>query len=397
MNYDAAGSKHSKVSPEETREYLMGAEFVDGEIEAIHHPEGRVVFIDGAVEYEYSIRDHLGNTRVSFIDFDDDGEINPQPGAGELVQENHYYPFGLNIQNPNYANSADPKNNYQYNGIEKLSDMNLQLLTAEFRSYDPSIGRWLQVHPLAEFAPDINPYRFGFNNPVLFNDPLGLFETKKEARRFRREMRRDAKKRGEKKGKYKIVKNGAGRYNVEQKNGDGVWTRTEGGDMVGMSSASSLYPTFQEHKPNFFGWINEQGLLGRMVYTTIDAPVTLLQDMFVLTPMHLDGTYMKPNEHAESLVNTAMLAVPFTKSLKPIKGALPEGTILLRRLNTAQFSSKFKGTAIARAKAKIRGRLNRAHNIVGDMVNNSINGGKPLISASRLAVPSADPGVSSDR
>ncbi len=175
MNYDAAGSKHSKVSPEETREYLTVAEFVDGEIEAIHHPEGRVVFMDGVVEYEYSIRDHLGNTRVSFIDLDDDGIIDPKASGDELVQENHYYPFGLNIQNPNYANSADPKNNYQYNGKELVDDLGLGWMDYGARWYDPSIGRWGQIDPMAEtdHSVGLTPYHYVANNPINGVDPDG--------------------------------------------------------------------------------------------------------------------------------------------------------------------------------------------------------------------------------
>jgi RHS repeat-associated protein len=33
------------------------------------------------------------------------------------------------------------------------------------RNYDPAIGRWMNVDPLAEKVTDGTPYRYAFNNP----------------------------------------------------------------------------------------------------------------------------------------------------------------------------------------------------------------------------------------
>ena len=35
---------------------------------------------------------------------------------------------------------------------------------------------WLSVDPLAEKAPNWTPYRYGFNNPIRYTDPAGMFE-----------------------------------------------------------------------------------------------------------------------------------------------------------------------------------------------------------------------------
>ncbi|HEX8039534.1 MAG TPA: RHS repeat-associated core domain-containing protein, partial [Chryseosolibacter sp.] len=42
-----------------------------------------------------------------------------------------------------------------------------------FRGYDPALGRFGQVDPMASASASQTPYSFGFNNPVLFNDPNG--------------------------------------------------------------------------------------------------------------------------------------------------------------------------------------------------------------------------------
>lgn len=55
------------------------------------------------------------------------------------------------------------------------------------RLYMSDLGRWGVVDPLAELGVTITPYRYGFNNPILYTDPFGLFETRKEAREYRRE------------------------------------------------------------------------------------------------------------------------------------------------------------------------------------------------------------------
>jgi uncharacterized protein (TIGR02594 family) len=57
----------------------------------------------------------------------------------------------------------------------------LELYSTEFRSYDPQIGRFHQVDPLAEFSFNWSGYSFVQNNPILFNDPLGLDTLRRNA------------------------------------------------------------------------------------------------------------------------------------------------------------------------------------------------------------------------
>ncbi|MEN9488375.1 MAG: hypothetical protein RL494_640 [Bacteroidota bacterium] len=77
---------------------------------------------------------------------------------------------------------------FGFNSMEKDDELkgSGNSYTTEFRQYDPRLGRWLSVDPMASDAPGWTPYRAFFNNPILYTDPSGLYETKREARQARR-------------------------------------------------------------------------------------------------------------------------------------------------------------------------------------------------------------------
>ena len=61
-------------------------------------------------------------------------------------------------------------------GKEWQDELNLNVYTLDYRQYDPALGRFSSPDVLAEKAYSITPYRYGFNNPVFWRDPLGLYE-----------------------------------------------------------------------------------------------------------------------------------------------------------------------------------------------------------------------------
>ncbi|MEM9920948.1 MAG: DUF6443 domain-containing protein, partial [Bacteroidota bacterium] len=182
FSYDAAGSKLRKTVKvgsmvTSQQDYVDGIEYKNQSLEAIYHSEGRLYFDKGQSRYEYSIRDHLGNTRLTFSDLDQNGviDVTGDEESSEILQENHYYPFGMQAKGP-WMERKGRGNRYTFNGMEEENDLNLNWIHARHRTYDPVLCRWNQVDPLSEIANNWTPYRFAYNNPVRYTDQSGLIE-----------------------------------------------------------------------------------------------------------------------------------------------------------------------------------------------------------------------------
>jgi RHS repeat-associated protein len=192
--YDASGAKLRKMvlengSVKETRDYVNGVEYKNRLLERVSHSEGAVVLNEyGNDQHEYVLRDHLGNTRVTFRDGTNKGHffdwntwsyknLDPNYDDGivtkdDIVQINNYYPFGLNMEGD--WNGASGNNKYQYNGKEWNDDFGLGWNDYGARFYDPAIARWTAVDPLSEKMRRHSPYNYAFDNPMRFIDPDGM-------------------------------------------------------------------------------------------------------------------------------------------------------------------------------------------------------------------------------
>ena len=166
--YDATGRKLRSINAAngQTRDYIDGIEYVGGTMELIHTEDGRITRSGGTYTHHYFLRDHLGNNRAGFIEGTD-------VTTPDFVAD--YYPFGLQYLQ-SIARSGSPKNNYLYNGKELQDGLKQYDYGARF--YDPVIGRWGSVDPLAENHTDITPYNYVLNNPLIYTDEFGLDTTR---------------------------------------------------------------------------------------------------------------------------------------------------------------------------------------------------------------------------
>ncbi len=101
---------------------------------------------------------------------------------GPLMEETHYYPFGLTMAGISSKAAGSFMNRYKFNGGNELQSgefsdgSGLELYDAIHRLYDPQLGRFGQIDKLSELSIDFTPYGFARNNPIWMNDPLGLKE-----------------------------------------------------------------------------------------------------------------------------------------------------------------------------------------------------------------------------
>ena len=127
----------------------------------------------------------MGNIRLSY-------SLDPSVNVLKIIEENHYYPFGLKHSGYNaelvmYSrnNSGSlkivpvppfltPSFNYKYNGKELQEELGLNVYDYGNRLYDPARAGWSTIDPLVEKTRRFSPYNYCFNNPLRFTDPDGM-------------------------------------------------------------------------------------------------------------------------------------------------------------------------------------------------------------------------------
>src|SRR5690554_5064725 len=205
--YNAAGQKLTKTMRDNDSikivRYLDGFQYAGSQLQFFPTSEGYVKATPVgnanpdlpptgyAYNYVFNYTDHLGNIRVSYTK-------DPQQGTLQILEENHYYPFGLrheiyvtgskrqhgfgndggggDIDDVELINMLRTDYQYKYNGKEWQDELGLGLYDYGWRNYDPALGRWAVIDPMADVNPNWTPYRYAFNNPLMFIDPTGMLE-----------------------------------------------------------------------------------------------------------------------------------------------------------------------------------------------------------------------------
>lgn len=196
--YDATGGllarKVTQSSTVNTYEYLRGFQYANTVLNHFPTKKGYVEVSGSAgayiYNYVYQYKDHLGNIRLSY-------GVDPQTSEVRILSENNYYPFGLKhenynssqyiyttsglVQNPGTCTTCPSGYIYGFQEQEHHDELGLKWLNFKWRNYDSSIGRFVNIDPLAEKFTSSSPYSYAFNNPVYYAEIDGLEPTPYEA------------------------------------------------------------------------------------------------------------------------------------------------------------------------------------------------------------------------
>ena len=166
--YDASGNKLSKTVNEtgqgqKITTYLGGMIFENNVLQHIATAEGRLRSNGSAFTADYFLKDHLGNVRSM---------INEN---GTLLEETHYYPFGLTMKGISTGATGilhNKEKTFQNQQIDE--DLDLNWVQFKYRNHDPQIGRFIEVDPLSDKYVHNSTYAFSENKVTAHVELEGL-------------------------------------------------------------------------------------------------------------------------------------------------------------------------------------------------------------------------------
>lgn len=119
---------------------------------------------------------YVSNESSEMVYFDD---LNVALTRGRIIEEDHYYAYGLKIAAISSVKLGDLNegmlnNKNLYNDKELFDDADLDWYDYGFRNYDAQIGRFTQLDPLTWDYPELTNYQYASDEPIANIDMDGL-------------------------------------------------------------------------------------------------------------------------------------------------------------------------------------------------------------------------------
>ncbi len=134
---------------------------------------------------QYELANHLGNVLVTIQDrkrgIDQAGIGNPNEidyYIPYVISTQDYYAFGSIMEERGFDEGSYLSTSYRFgfNGMEREKGINSNSYATKYRIFDPRLGRWFSLDPLAHVQPYLSPFQSMANNPVQFADPTGAIQ-----------------------------------------------------------------------------------------------------------------------------------------------------------------------------------------------------------------------------
>ena len=113
---------------------------------------------------------YIDNSSADKVYFDEFIIERTEATVAVVVQENHYYPFGMNMKGIEELDlqSLDSKDEhrFQYNGKEKEESFGLNWTDYGWRNMDVQLGRFTKIDRFSEKYYSSTSYHYVLNNPI---------------------------------------------------------------------------------------------------------------------------------------------------------------------------------------------------------------------------------------
>ena len=144
-------------------------------IKHINFTNGRSIASNATKSYQnhYFIKDNLNSIRLQYADINQDGVISQNYSSQEIISENDFYPFGLQLTNSNKNMLSPNESDLKFNGKRLNQTYELNSYNFGARIYSPEIGKFLSVDRFNEKYKAYNGYQYTANNPINLVDING--------------------------------------------------------------------------------------------------------------------------------------------------------------------------------------------------------------------------------